>query len=287
MKIDGHTRLAAVIAKPIKHSISPFIHNMAYELTDINAVYLAFEVEREGLAQAVDSMRLYQMMGANISMPYKQEVIAYLDELDASAQLIGAVNTVVNQNGRLIGYNTDGTGFFRGLSNFDGHGKTMSILGAGGAASAIIGQAVLEGVETIYVFDLGSKLTFYQERMDQLAQRLDHPIELLAVEDLPALTEAVNQSDLFINATGLGMDGKSLPVPNDFIFPKGILVADITYIPAETPFLRLAREQGLDTVNGLGMLLYQAEKAFELMTGKKMPSEEIKQALIKELNNNC
>ena len=98
MKIDGHTRLAAVIAKPIKHSISPFIHNMAYELTDINAVYLAFEVEREGLAQAVDSMRLYQMMGANISMPYKQEVITYLEELDASAQLIGAVNTVVNQN---------------------------------------------------------------------------------------------------------------------------------------------------------------------------------------------
>ena len=103
MKIDGHTRLAVVIAKPIKHSISPFIHNMAYDLTDTNAVYLAFEVDRENLEQAVENIRLHHMLGANISMPYKQEVITYLDELDESALLIGAVNTIVNQIGRLIG----------------------------------------------------------------------------------------------------------------------------------------------------------------------------------------
>ena len=283
MKIDGHTRLAAVIAKPIKHSISPFIHNMAYDLTDTNAVYLAFEVEREGLGQAVENIRLHQMLGANISMPYKQEVITYLDELDESALLIGAVNTIVNQNGRLIGYNTDGFGFFRSLSNFHIKGKNLTILGAGGAASAIIGQAMLDGVEKVCVFDLRDRLAGHQERMEQMSRRLGHPIQLLAVEDLEALSDAVNQSDLFINATGIGMDGKSLPIPSDFVFPKGLLVADMTYCPAETPFLRLAREQGLQTVNGLGMLLYQAEKAFELMTGKKMPSEEIKKALIEKL----
>ncbi|MBZ2147412.1 shikimate dehydrogenase [Streptococcus gordonii] len=283
MKIDGHTRLAAVIAKPIKHSISPFIHNMAYDLTDTNAVYLAFEVEREGLGQAVENIRLHQMLGANISMPYKQEVITYLDELDESALLIGAVNTIVNQNGRLIGYNTDGFGFFRSLSNFHIKGKNLTILGAGGAASAIIGQAVLDGVEKVCVFDLIDRLAGHQEKIEQMSRRLGHPIQLLAVEDLAALTDAVNQSDLFINATGMGMDGKSLPIPSDFVFPKGLLVADMTYCPAETPFLRLAREQGLQTVNGLGMLLYQAEKAFELMTGKKMPSEEIKKALIEKL----
>lgn len=283
MKIDGHTRLAAVIAKPIKHSISPFIHNMAYDLTDTNAVYLAFEVDRENLEQAVENIRLHQMLGANISMPYKQEVITYLDELDESALLIGAVNTVVNQNGRLIGYNTDGFGFFRSLSNFHIKGKNLTILGAGGAASAIIGQAMLDGVGKVCVFDLRDRLAGHQERIEQLSRRLGHPIQLLAVEDLAALTDAVNQSDLFINATGLGMDGKSLPIPSDFVFPKGLLVADMTYCPAETPFLRLAREQGLQTVNGLGMLLYQAEKAFELMTGKKMPSEEIKNALIEKL----
>ena len=283
MKIDGHTRLAAVIAKPIKHSISPFIHNMAYALTDTNAVYLAFEVDRENLEQAVENIRLHQMLGANISMPYKQEVITYLDELDESALLIGAVNTIVNQNGRLIGYNTDGFGFFRSLSNFHIKGKNLTILGAGGAASAIIGQAMLDGVEKVCVFDLRDRLAGHQERMGQMSRRLGHPIQLLAVEDLAALTDAVNQSDLFINATGLGMDGKSLPIPSDFVFPKGLLVADMTYCPAETPFLRLAREQGLQTVNGLGMLLYQAEKAFELMTGKKMPSEEIKKALLEKL----
>ena len=283
MKIDGHTRLAAVIAKPIKHSISPFIHNMAYDLTDTNAVYLAFEVDRENLEQAVENIRLHQMLGANISMPYKQEVITYLDELDESALLIGAVNTVFNQNGRLIGYNTDGLGFFRSLSNFHIKGKNLTILGAGGAASAIIGQAMLDGVGKVCVFDLRDRLAGHQERMGQMSRRLGHPIQLLAVEDLAALTDAVNQSDLFINATGLGMDGKSLPIPSDFTFPKGLLVADMTYCPAETPFLLLAREQGLQTVNGLGMLLYQAEKAFELMTGKKMPSEEIKKALIEKL----
>ena len=283
MKIDGHTRLAAVIAKPIKHSISPFIHNMAYDLTDTNAVYLAFEVEREGLGQAVENIRLHQMLGANISMPYKQEVITYLDELDESALLIGAVNTIVNQNGRLIGYNTDGFCFFRSLSNFHIKGKNLTILGAGGAASAIIGQAMLDGVGKVCVFDLRDRLAGHQERMGQMSRRLGHPIQLLAVEDLAALTDAVNQSDLFINATGMGMDGKSLPIPSDFVFPKGLLVADMTYCPAETPFLLLAREQGLQTVNGLGMLLYQAEKAFELMTGKKMPSEEIKKALIEKL----
>ena len=216
-------------------------------------------------------------------MPYKQEVITYLDELDESALLIGAVNTVVNQNGRLIGYNTDGLGFFRSLSNFHIKGKNLTILGAGGAASAIIGQAVLDGVEKVCVFDLRDRLAGHQERMGQMSRRLGHPIQLLAVEDLAALSDAVNQSDLFINATGLGMDGKSLPIPSDFAFPKGLLVADMTYCPAETPFLRLAREQGLQTVNGLGMLLYQAEKAFELMTGKKMPSEEIKKALLEKL----
>ena len=283
MKIDGHTRLAAVIAKPVKHSISPFIHNMAYDLTDTNAVYLAFEVDRENLEQAVENIRLHQMLGANISMPYKQEVITYLDELDESALLIGAVNTVVNQNGRLIGYNTDGFGFFRSLSNFHIKGKNLTILGAGGAASAIIGQAMLDGVGKVCVFDLRDRLAGHQERMGQMSRRLGHPIQLLAVEDLAALTDAVNQSDLFINATGLGMDGKSLPIPSDFVFPKGLLVADMTYCPAETPFLRLAREQGLQTVNGLSMLLYQAEKAFELMTGKNMPSEKIKKALLEKL----
>ena len=118
MKIDGYTRLAAVVANPIKHSISPFIHNSAFEVTGINGVYLAWEVEVSDLAETVANIRRYQMFGINLSMPYKEEVIPYLDELSDEVRLIGAVNTVVNQEGTLIGYNTDGKGFFKSLPSF-------------------------------------------------------------------------------------------------------------------------------------------------------------------------
>ncbi len=123
MRINGHTRMAAVVAKPIKHSISPLIHNMAFEKTGVNGVYLAWEVEVKDLQASIENIRRYDMFGVNLSMPYKQEVIPYLDELDVSARLIGAVNTVVNKNGILVGYNTDGKGFFKSLPSFAIRGK--------------------------------------------------------------------------------------------------------------------------------------------------------------------
>lgn len=281
MRIDGHTRLAGVIAKPIKHSISPFIHNMAYHLTDTNAVYLALEVDPKDLGKAVENIKLYHMLGANVSMPYKSEVIQFLDELDETAREIGAVNTIINRHGCLIGYNTDGVGFFQSLPDFNLKGKNLTILGAGGATSAIISQAVKEGVKRVFVFSRSKNLSKTEDRLTQLSKRLSHAIVVQAIEDLSALDTAVGQSALLVNATGVGMDGKSLPIPNSFIFPKHILVADIAYSPMKTPFLQMASKQGISTVNGLGMLLYQAERAFELMTGKAMPTEPIKNALLK------
>lgn len=283
MKIDGHTRLAAVIAKPIKHSISPFIHNLAYDLTETNAVYVAWEIDREDLEQSIENIRRYDMLGANISMPYKQEVLQYLDGIDQSAQLIDSVNTIVNQNGSLVGYNTDGFGFFRSLPDFDVKDKIITVLGAGGAASAIIGQAAIEGAAKIHAFDRSLTLEQTKVKIDQLASRVGQDIFLHAVEDEEALKTSIAQSALVVNATGVGMDGKSLPIPSQFVFPEHILVADLTYNPAETPFLRLAREQGLQTTNGFGMLFHQAKKAFELMTGKTMPSEEVWASLLEEI----
>ena len=134
MKIDGYTRLAAVVANPIKHSISPFIHNRAFEATNTNGVYLAWEVEGTDLAETVANIRRYQMFGINLSMPYKEQVIPYLDQLSEEARLIGAVNTVVNRDGTLIGYNTDGKGFFKSLPSFKISRKRLVLLGAGGAA---------------------------------------------------------------------------------------------------------------------------------------------------------
>ena len=133
MRIDGYTRMAAVIAKPIRHSISPFIHNHAYQLTATNAVYLAWEVAEEQVEQSLQQLRVLDMLGANISMPYKKKVLPYLDQVDESAQLIGSVNTVVQKDGRLTGYNTDGLGFLKSLpKTFSIKNKKLVLLGAGG-----------------------------------------------------------------------------------------------------------------------------------------------------------
>ena len=279
MKIDGHTRLAAVVAKPIKHSISPFIHNTAFEKTAVNGVYLAWEIEAEDLEATVANIRRYNMFGINLSMPYKQEVIQYLDELASSARLIGAVNTVVNKNGTLIGYNTDGKGFFKSLPSFVIQGKKMTILGAGGAATAIIAQAALDQAEEIFVFTRQSSYDKTVSKMAVISRQTKSRIHVLNLEDLATLQDKINQSDLLVNGTSVGMDGETLPLAEGNQLPSQILVADVIYKPFETPFLKWARSQKVVAVNGLGMLLYQAAEAFELWTGQPMPCQEIWQQL--------
>ena len=279
MKIDGHTRLAAVVAKPIKHSISPFIHNTAFEKTAVNGVYLAWEIGAEDLEATVANIRRYNMFGINLSMPYKQEVIQYLDELTPSARLIGAVNTVVNKNGTLIGYNTDGKGFFKSLPSFAIQGKKMTILGAGGAATAIIAQAALDQAEEIFVFTRQTSYANTVSKMAAISRQAKSRIQVLNLEDLATLQEKINQSDLLINGTSVGMDGESLPLVESIQLPAKILVADVIYKPFETPFLKWARSRKVVAVNGLGMLLYQAAEAFELWTGQPMPCQEIWQQL--------
>ena len=279
MKIDGHTRLAAVVAKPIKHSISPFIHNTAFEKTAVNGVYLALEIEAEDLEATVANIRRYNMFGINLSMPYKQEVIQYLDELDPSARLIGAVNTVVNKNGTLIGYNTDGKGFFKSLPSFAIQGKKMTILGAGGAATAIIAQAALDQAEEIFVFTRQSSYDKTVSKMEVISRQTKSRIHVFNLEDLATLQDKINQSDLLVNGTSVGMDGETLPLAEGNQLPSQILVADVIYKPFETPFLKWARSQKVEAVNGLGMLLYQAAEAFELWTGQPMPCQEIWQQL--------
>ena len=279
MKIDGHTRLAAVIAKPIRHSISPFIHNTAFEKTAVNGVYLAWEIEAEDLEATVVNIRRYNMFGINLSMPYKQEVIQYLDELAPSARLIGAVNTVVNKNGTLIGYNTDGKGFFKSLPSFAIQGKKMTILGAGGAATAIIAQAALDQAEEIFVFTRQASYDKTVSKMAVISHQTKSRIQVLNLEDLATLQDKINQSDLLVNGTRVGMDGINMPLPEQIELSRQILVADVIYKPFETPFLKWARSRKVVAVNGLGMLLYQAAEAFELWTGQSMPCQEIWQQL--------
>ena len=275
MKIDGYTRLAAVVANPIKHSISPFIHNQAFEATHTNGVYVAWEVETTDLAETVANIRRYQMFGINLSMPYKEQVIPYLDQLSEEARLIGAVNTVVNREGTLIGYNTDGKGFFKSLPSFKISRKRLVLLGAGGAAKAILAQAILDGVSQISVFVRSSSMEKTRPYLEKIQNATGFRVDLFALEDIQELQDSITQADLLVNATSVGMDGSSQPIPTSIVLPEKLLVADVIYQPFETPFLKWAKEQGNQSINGLGMLLYQAAEAFELWTGKEMPTDQI------------
>lgn len=275
MKIDGYTCLAAVVANPIKHSISPFIHNRAFEATHTNGVYLAWEIEGTDLAETVANIRRYQMFGINLSMPYKEQVIPYLDQLSEAARLIGAVNTVVNREGTLIGYNTDGKGFFKSLPSFKISGKRMVLLGAGGAAKAILAQAILDGVSQVSVFVRSTSIEKTRPYLEKLQNETGFKADLFALEDVSELQARITDSDLLVNATSVGMDGVSLPIPTSIVLPEKLLVADVIYQPFETPFLYWARNQGNQAINGLGMLLYQAAEAFQLWTGKEMPTDQI------------
>ena len=285
MNIDGYTRLAAVVAKPIKHSISPFIHNLAFENTGINGVYLAWEIAEEDLAVTMENVKRYDMFGLNISMPYKQAVIPYLDQLTKSAQLIGAVNTIIPREGQLIGHNTDGIGFFKSLDKLAGfqvQGKVMTVLGGGGAATAIIAQAALDGAAKIFVFSRSQSIERHTATAQKISKETQVPIEVLPLEDSSLLQEMIFLSRLLVNGTSVGMDGKTLVIDEETILPQNLLVVDVIYQPFETPFINFAKQQGATTVNGLGMLLFQAAEAFQIWTGKEMPTDYIWEKLVQK-----
>lgn len=267
MKIDGYTRMAAVVANPIKHSLSPFIHNLAFDLTDENGVYLAWEVESKKLAAIVENVRNLDMYGLNISMPYKGEIIKFMDELSPAAELIGAVNTVVNHSGKLIGHNTDGIGFFNSLKKYDFkiENKQILVLGGGGAAIALIAQAALSGAKKIVV--AARKSASYDplnEKLAKLSAKTGVEILLTDLSGADRLQKELNQTDLLVNATSVGMDGASFPLEKSLLLPDKLLVVDAIYKVRETPFLHWAKEQGAQTENGLGMLIGQAAESFYL-----------------------
>ena len=276
MEINGQTKLAAVIANPIKHSLSPFIHNFAFEQVNENGIYLAFEIVQEALETTISSIKSLDMYGANLSMPYKEAALAYMDDVSEVARLTGAINTIVNQNGRLFGTTTDGVGFFKSIKDFVVKDSEIIVLGAGGAARAIIAEATLQGAKQITVYNRTYKPEVFEH----------YPGNII-VKPLEALTEL--SGDLLINTTSVGMDGVSMPIPPTMIIPQNMIVADVIYQPIETPLLAYAKQQGNQTINGLGMLLYQAAESFKLWTGKKMPTEVIWAELEKKVygKNKC
>ena len=288
--ISGHTRLAAVLATPIKHSISPLIHNTGFQALNIDAVYLAFEVGADGLASAFETIRQFDMLGVNLSMPNKQPGFHLVDEVSPAAQLLGSINTVVNHGGRLCGHNTDGAGFMASLKE-EGVavvGKKMTMLGIGGAALAIIAQAALDGVSEISIFarQLSEKVD-EQRAIQGITAQTSCRIQLFSLENEADLVQELSTSDILVNSTNVGMAPNcqgNLIAQASWLKPE-LVVADIIYEPKETALLKMARQQGCQTINGLGMLIHQGAIAFELWTGQVLPLAAVNEAVKKQTNN--
>jgi len=260
------------------------MHNEAFAMLGLDYAYLAFEVENEQLKDAVQSIRALRMRGSNISMPNKTLVCEYLDKLSPAAQLVGAVNTIVNDEGVLTGHITDGTGFMRSLkeAGVDIIGKKLTIAGVGGAATAICIQGALDGVKEIAIYNIKDK--FYEngeKTVEKIRNNTGSMAKLTDLADTEALRADIADSAIFINATGVGMkplDQVSI-ITDEAMLRPDLVVADTVYNPIKTKMLAMAEACGCKTVNGLGMMLWQGAAAFELWTGKEMPVEYIKKAV--------
>lgn len=283
-RITGHTELIGLIATPIRHSKSPTMHNEAFAKLGLDYAYLAFEVGNEELEDAVKGLKALRVRGYNVSMPNKTVIGQYLDHLSPAAELCGAVNTVVNDNGVLTGHITDGVGYMRALkdNNIDVIGKKMTIVGAGGAATAIEIQAALDGVKELSIFN--RKDEFWDRAVNNVKninEKTNCKATLFDLDDKDALRREIEDSYLFANATGVGMkplEGQMI-IPDETYLRKDLIVTDVVYIPVKTKMLEVAEGVGCKCMNGLGMMLYQGAAAFELWTGKEMPIEYMKEIL--------
>ena len=285
MHLSGTTTLLGLIGTPVEHSKSPAMYNHCFQKFGLDWAYLAFDIPQEKAGDAVQAIRTLGMRGANVTMPCKNAVIPYLDKLTPAAEAIQAVNTIVNENGTLVGYNTDGCGCTQNLrrNGVEVKGKKIVLLGGGGAASAIAIQAALEGAAEIAVFNL--KDAFWP-RVEKGLQAIAKAapgcaITLNDLQDREALHQAILRCDILSNATRVGMapyEDQSNITDLSWFRPD-LIVTDVVYAPPQTRMLREAQAAGCLTCDGLGMLLCQGAEAFRLYSGMEMPVEEIRALL--------
>lgn len=284
MNITGKTKICGLIGDPVEHTMSPAMHNAAFEELGLDYVYLPFRVGAGELKNAVTGLKALNVRGFNVTIPHKISIVPMLDEIDAIAGKIGAVNTVVNEGGRLTGYNTDAAGFLRALleKGVDPGGKNIVILGAGGASRAI----------SFIMADSGAKLTVLnrKEELDWAVELARHIREDLgtdarALELTPDnLSGAMAKSDILVNATSVGMmpHDDASPVPAGLLGP-GLTVFDIVYNPVRTKLLRAAAEAGAGIIDGVDMLAWQGAMAFEKWTGRQAPVQLMRDRALRML----
>lgn len=282
-RINGHTRLYALIGSPVGHSGSPAMYNYSFEKLGIDAAYLAFDIPLEKTKDAIDAFRTLNVGGFNITMPNKTAAAQLVDRLSPAAELVGACNTVVVEEDKtMTGHITDGIGFVRNLKEqgVGIEGKKIVLLGTGGAATAIAVQAALDKASEIAIFNRKDEFFANGEKTVEKIKKAVPSMKKIYIEDIDdekKLGEAIAGSDLLINATHAGMSPLEnvLPVPEELLH-KDLAVADVVYNPRETLLIKKAKEAGCKAaVGGIGMLLWQGAAAFELFTGKEMPAQEV------------
>lgn len=280
-EITGKTKLTALLGSPVSHSISPQMHNEAFRLLNLDYTYLAFDVTPQNLNTAIQGLKAIDIKGFNVTMPLKTSVLEFVDELTPAALLAQSVNTVINKDGTLIGHTTDGIGYMDSLKDSGIHiiGKEMTILGAGGAATAICVQAALDGVSKIHIFKRkNSTWNSTYAFAEKITKETNCIVSLHDVEDETELKSCILRSDILTNATNVGMAPNldhSL-VTQDMLYPS-LVVSDIIYNPFVTKLLHQAKEVGCKYINGLYMLLFQGAASFQCWTGQPMPITPIKE----------
>jgi len=282
VNITSETKIYGLIGYPVKHSVSPQIHNAAFKTIGINAVYLTFEVKKEFLKKALDGVKALGIKGLNVTIPHKVNVIKYLNKLTYEANLIGAVNTILNEDGKLIGFNTDYTGVLKTFETYkiDLTNKKIVLLGAGGAAKAIA-FAIAEKASSLII------LNRTKRKAVNLVKELNKKLKVNALGNsltFKALKNSLKDADILINATSVGME----PNVNQTLVAKELLqkdmvVFDIIYNPLETKLLKEAREMGAKCINGVEMLVQQAAEAFKIWFKIEPPINEMRKAALKSL----
>ena len=282
MNITGKTKVCGIIGDPVIHSMSPVMQNAAFQAANLDYAYVAFPVSGDSVPRCADAVRALGLRGLNVTVPHKVTVMPTLDEIDSLAQHIGAVNTIVNNAGTLIGYNTDGPGFMRALTEAGVNvtGKTVVMLGAGGAARAV----------AYSLAEAGAHLTILN-RSAERAEALALEVSTTCSEHVgyaplehACLREKLSRADVLVNTTSVGMspDVDSTPCPTDLL-RENLCVCDIVYHPLQTRLLREADAAGATTIGGAEMLIYQGAQAFELWTGVPAPVEVMRRTVMERL----
>ncbi len=279
--------VVGLIGYPVEHSKSPLMHNTAFKALGLDYTYELFEVKENEVAEAFIDLKQLGVAGFNVTMPDKIKAFELADEVSTEARLIGAANTIVNRDGKFVAYNTDGIGFVNALkeSGFDVKDKTITILGSGGAASAIIVQCALDGAKEINVLSIKDKFwDKAKELVDNIIEETRTNINLTPMTD-ETIEECVAKSSLLCNATPVGMapNEDGCLIKDSGLLRTDLVVVDIIYNPLETKLYKMAKANGCKVLNGIEMLIHQGAASFRLWTGMDMPIDEVREKVYKSL----